>query len=465
MRLCLISKYPPLEGGTSRSNQGLARALVAAGHDVHVVTNAAEAKWHERTGRCQSTPASSSDNSSGSITVHQTEPLDPQLRYIPWAEPHITKLASLATEVIAANQCELILGRYMEPYGVAASLAANWMGQPYGIGHAGSDVALLLNHRGLRTAYGHVVRGASYVLTTIEAAVHFIELGVPIERLYPMVAAPLHDAFSPESKSFGTQRLQQLVESHYQALSARGIKVDLPAPELFAAPHIGVYGKLAESKGLANLLKALSRLRAMGDDYVFLAMLQGPESKISQFVEAAGALEVLSRVVLVPFVPHELVPQFIRTCIAVCVLEEESIVSEMHRPSLPKEVISCGTALILSRHVRDLQPRPDLFESGNNSWVVDARDAVQISDVLHVAVSDTAGTRDVGLRGHRELAPQYHLGVLGAVDIAALFETILGTVMPSRIVPTAIPTETIPDLDEWVSGFRALIEARRAFSL
>ena len=43
MRICLIGKYPPIQGGVSMRTYWSAHGLAARGHEVHVVTNAKEA--------------------------------------------------------------------------------------------------------------------------------------------------------------------------------------------------------------------------------------------------------------------------------------------------------------------------------------------------------------------------------------------------------------------------------------
>ena len=42
MKLCMIGKYPPIQGGVSRENFWQTYTLAQAGFDVHVVTNAQE---------------------------------------------------------------------------------------------------------------------------------------------------------------------------------------------------------------------------------------------------------------------------------------------------------------------------------------------------------------------------------------------------------------------------------------
>ena len=42
MRICVIGKYPPIQGGVSARNYHMAHELAKRGHQVHVVTNARE---------------------------------------------------------------------------------------------------------------------------------------------------------------------------------------------------------------------------------------------------------------------------------------------------------------------------------------------------------------------------------------------------------------------------------------
>jgi len=42
MKICMIGKYPPIEGGVSARNYWIARGLSERGHEVHLVTNADE---------------------------------------------------------------------------------------------------------------------------------------------------------------------------------------------------------------------------------------------------------------------------------------------------------------------------------------------------------------------------------------------------------------------------------------
>jgi hypothetical protein len=48
MRLCVIGKYPPIEGGVSAHTYWLAHGLASLGHEVHVITNGNEVEQRFR---------------------------------------------------------------------------------------------------------------------------------------------------------------------------------------------------------------------------------------------------------------------------------------------------------------------------------------------------------------------------------------------------------------------------------
>jgi hypothetical protein len=44
VRICIIGKFPPIQGGVSMRTYWTAHALAMHGHEVHVVTNAKEVR-------------------------------------------------------------------------------------------------------------------------------------------------------------------------------------------------------------------------------------------------------------------------------------------------------------------------------------------------------------------------------------------------------------------------------------
>src|SRR5262245_19120910 len=163
MRACFIVKYPPIEGGVSMRSYWLARDLAERGHQIFLVTNAAEVEpeyrivlddedrdWYQ-----PRFPAS-----GGFVKVRNTQPMTDAMTHIPLANPFVTKLSSLATEMIRQHGCEVVFAYYLQPYGIAAYLASQWTGTPYMLRHAGSDLGSLMKQPGLTTAYREIVRQA-----------------------------------------------------------------------------------------------------------------------------------------------------------------------------------------------------------------------------------------------------------------------------------------------------------------
>jgi glycosyltransferase involved in cell wall biosynthesis len=113
MRICLISKYPPIEGGESAKAYWLAKALGERGHEVHVVTNTWEVESDYR--ELIETDDLNSAYQPKGVYVHNTDPfIEPA--YIPYSRPYTEKIASLAIDIIKEYDLQLIDSWYILPY-------------------------------------------------------------------------------------------------------------------------------------------------------------------------------------------------------------------------------------------------------------------------------------------------------------------------------------------------------------
>ena len=115
---------------------------------------------------------------AGCLRLWRTEAPTLAYRHIPQTNPVVTKLTSLALEAIDAHGSELVVGFYLEPYAVAAYLAAKLSGRPLVIRHAGSDVGRLLSIPQLGRTYAAILRSADMVWARPATRARFIELGV-----------------------------------------------------------------------------------------------------------------------------------------------------------------------------------------------------------------------------------------------------------------------------------------------
>lgn len=392
MRICALIKYPPIQGGVSAQGFWLARGLAEAGHAVEVVTNAFEveapfrialepedAGWLEA--RCPS---------GGHVRLHRPEPASAKLAHIPQSNPFVSKLAGLATEVVQREGCELIFSYYLEPNGMAAALASAWTGVPYVVQHAGSDLGRLMRQPGLERAYLEVFRRAHGVCSG--SPYTFVGMGTPPEALYP------HPPFHLPRAIFNPATPALDISAHADKLRQRGGHLlRHPGPLDPALPTIGIYGKMGEVKGSYDLVRALGALRRDGLRFNFVALTSARD--MQPFLDALEEQDLGAVTWLLPFLPHWRVPAFLRACDVVCFLERDFPIT-FHAPSVPREVLSCGTCLVLSGEILRKQPLRERLRSGENFLLVDdPRDHAALARVLRQACSDRATTRAIGLRG------------------------------------------------------------------
>jgi len=399
VRICLIGKFPPIQGGVSMRTYWAAHALAARGHEIHVVTNAKEVRppfrMHMREQDWRRCEASYGE---GSVTVHWTDPVDRSQTYIPMASPFVSKLAGIAVRLHTEHPFDVIHSFYLEPYGVAGHLAAQMTGVPHVTRTAGSDAGHLWRHPQLEALYDHLLRSAAGVITGQAVAARAIARGVDPDRIAFAggVIVP-EGVFTPVGPSLDLMALRTEVASD---------------PDLSALlwgefagdrPYLGVYGKLGESKGSFALLAAMQRLKSAGLDVGLVALAHGPPAVEERFRAQARDFGLADRILQLPFLPHWRVPEFIRGCLAVGCLEQDFPI-RFHSPIVPREVLLCGTCLVAATEViRKLPGYSQLPHGFGCVAVEDVNDVDALSKQLAVIVEDPGPASDVGARG-REFA-------------------------------------------------------------
>lgn len=394
MRICLIGKYPPIEGGVSASNYWLANGLAERGHEVTVVTNADEV---EDAYRMRFLPgdkelyAPSFPETGGSVSVFTTQRPGRRMTHIPTHNPFTTKLAGLATQTIRARGCEAIFAYYFEPYAIAAYLASAWTGIPWVVRHAGSDLDRLMAVPELGTAYKEALRAADGVLTrSRQLADRFLGAGVPNHRLFRTEPfSPPASFFNPGAKPLTVDELPKVVAP----VSPAGERVAFDP----SRPTIGIYGKVGAAKGSFDLLHALSILRGEGLSFQFLALTQG--RGLPAFARAVRDLELDDRTWILPFMANWHIPSFIRTCTAVCFLERDFPV-KIHSPVVSNEIFAAGGCLVVSGEIARKHVNRDSIVDGETVLLVDdPKDHDELAAKLRRAVEDPDEAERIGRRG------------------------------------------------------------------
>jgi glycosyltransferase involved in cell wall biosynthesis len=397
MRIGMIGKFPPIEGGVSMHQYWCAHSVAELGHQIHVITNAREVEPPFRMFmrpedwlRCDRNYPG-----GGYVRVHWTDPYDHAQSHIPWHNPYVTKLASVAAQVIQEHDLELIFSYYLEPYGVAGYLAAEMTGRPHVLKHAGSDAGRLLLHPQMGTLYHHVFDRAARIVTGGAMAKLFRKSGLDERRLFLGDDFRVPESlFCPDGKVLDLERLVcEAAEDHSLAPT---LEPRFPAHR----PFLGVYGKLGEAKGTFDLLRAVKRLRERGLKFTLVVVGHGFRQSEAKFRDALAEFEVTSSVVQVPFLPHWRVPEFIRMCQTVCFLERDFPIT-FHAPTVPREVLACGKCLISSAELLQRQLLPERLIHGFNCLAVrDVRNTDELATAISVALDDPVRAEWVGRRGH-----------------------------------------------------------------
>lgn len=409
MRLAIVGKYPPIQGGVSRSVFWMAHALAEHGIDVHVITNAMEVEPEFRIFELGAWEpglklADEPRAQSGKVVVHSTS--DSASSYIPSSNPFVTKLAAKTAAVVDRHHCSLIHGSYWEPYGMAAHLASTWTGVPFGLQHAGSDVGRLFLLDDMKEAYRRMLAAADYMVLSAQTCALTQKLGLDPSSLYPLPAAmPPENYFSPATTKLDLPLALRCVREYFRSQSTLG-----PAYAEFAEhdydpdrPTIGIFGKLGSAKGVVQLIAALGTLRERGVPFNFVVMGQARQADFADFVSWLDAFQVRESTFLLPFLPHWQVPHFIRACDVVCVLEKGFPIA-FHTPLTAMEVVACGTCLLMSDEIAEKQSFRNEVKNGENAFVANPMNSSELVDTLQAIMSDRQRAAEVGRLGAQELA-------------------------------------------------------------
>ncbi|MBI2472016.1 MAG: glycosyltransferase [Planctomycetes bacterium] len=336
LRICFISKYPPIEGGESAKAYWLAKALGEKGHEVHIVTNAWEV---ESSYREQIDAEDLSFNfQPKNVHVHNTDPfIEPA--YIPYSKPYTEKIASLAIDIIKEYDLQLIDSWYILPYVISGFLAKTLTGKPQIMRHAGSDMSRLLSSPYLGTLFTSIFGKVDKIVTYPSMRERFLSLGIPEEKLFYNTKVSIDTkAFNPEVKP---------------------IDLSLYTNRNINLPIITYIGKTGITKGIYELAEASSKIK---DDFLLLFVSKGRD--LDKFKETIKKLGLQDKTLFIDFVPPWKIPSIIKRSTCVLIPERDFPVIQ-HTPILPREVMAVGKCMILSNELYAKRRSPDMQDEGN----------------------------------------------------------------------------------------------------
>jgi glycosyltransferase involved in cell wall biosynthesis len=399
VKICVIGKISPIQGGVSKLNFWICQALAESGHEVHVVTNGAEVEPQYRTIGGKIAADLTNTPLSGlmqNLTIHYTDEKS-HYSYIPFSNPFVSKLSSIAIDVIKQHGCDIIFGHYFEPYGVAAYIASKATGVPFGLQHAGSDVGRLLQSPELRSIYTEIIRDADYLFTSNSTRRRFIQEGADPEKIHALPRSSYADyLYTPDCEPLDLTAHIVNARTELKGSDYENILDQFPISNYVPSrATIGIYGKTGESKGSYDLIEALKILKNKGIDFNFFALTNSNKRSLNVFLEKVRAADLADRTVWLPFVPHWEVPKFIKLCDVVCFLERDFSIP-IHQPAVAVEVMMCGTCLVVSDEVANKQRYKASLKDGENILIVSPKDINALAEKIAPVLTNKSLAQDIG---------------------------------------------------------------------
>ena len=367
MRICLISKYPPIEGGESAKAYWLVKALGEKGHEIHIVTNAWEVESDYRE-KIESSDLDGNYQPRG-VYIHNTDPfVEPS--YIPYSKPYAEKIASLAIDIIKEYDLQLIDSWYILPYVISGFLAKTITGKPQIMRHAGSDMSRLLSSPYLGTLFTSIFEKVDKIITYPSMRERFLSLGVQEEKLF------LNTKVSVDTRAFNP--------------AVKPIDLSLYTDRnIDSLPIITYIGKIGVTKGIYELAEATSKIK---DDFLLLFVSKG--KGVDRFKETIKKLGLENKTLFINFVPPWKIPSIIKRSTCVVVPERDFPVVQ-HTPILPREVMAVGKCLILSDELYAKRRTPEI-QDAENVIVVDPKNIEQFKEKLEKVIKQPEYAKKIG---------------------------------------------------------------------
>lgn len=385
MKICVIGKLSPIQGGVSKLNLWMCQALAQAGHTVHIVTNGSEVEDQYRTvgGKISDNLSNSPlEGLSDRVTIHYTNE-NALYSYIPFANPFVTKLSSIAIDVVRKHKCDLIFGHYFEPYGVAAYIVAKATGVPFGLQPAGSDVGRLMQSPEMRTMYAEIIKSADYIFTSNSTRRRFIAEGADPYKLYPLPRSTFADAvYTPDVPNLDLVKHVTAARSELKNQYYLDLLDQFPVSNFDASlPTIGIYGKTGETKGSYDLIESLRIIKLAGKRFNFLALTSSGKKTLDVFVNKLVDAGLSENTIWLPFVPYWQVPEFIKICNVITFLERDFPIP-IHHPAVALEIMQCAGCLIVSTEIANKQRYKKQLQDRVNVSVVNPKNHIELAEKI-----------------------------------------------------------------------------------
>ncbi len=373
MRICIISKYPPIEGGVSTSVYWLAKALGERGHGVHIVTNAMEVEEEYR----EKLETNEQQYAPKNVYVHSISP-NSNPWHIPFSKAYTERIANLAIEVIEKYDIQLIDSYYILPYGIAAFIAKNITERPQILRHAGSDISKLFASSSYHTLFKALFQRADKIITIPPLKKMFSSLGISESRI------AFDEKVSVDIKAFNPEVSPFLLSDY----------TEREIPECPIITYIGKINYYWKTKGLYEFVEAVKGIK---NDFLLLFVANG--KGLPEFQNLIREEDLEKNSIFLGFVPPWRIPSIIKLSTCVVVPEREFPIQN-HMPILPREVMAVGKCLILSGELYRKRCYGNLID-GENVLLVDPKDIKEFRRIIKKVISQPDTASRIGQDAYR----------------------------------------------------------------
>lgn len=318
MKILLLTKFPPIQGGESNKAFFLVKELVLRGHDVTIITNSLELNEnllyqmsnldidylkHER------------------LTIYNLKSF-PLFKFIPFYDPSSEYIISTGIEIISKEKFDVIIGWYLLPFCSSAFTLSKISSIKFVVQHAGSDLKKLLPHPKLKFFLGHILKSADGIFT-YPSSLNFMQ---KFNKNTFVHRPAIPKQFNP-------------FDDRIDLKEYLGLNIDPNKTILFL-------GKISKAKGVEFLIKAF---KPISTKYNLLIVGEGAyKSKLEEQIKN----EEIENVFFHRFIPPWRIPSLTRA-IKCVVIPEWNFGVEIHRSGIPLETILCGKQALVSSQIID----------------------------------------------------------------------------------------------------------------
>jgi glycosyltransferase involved in cell wall biosynthesis len=393
MKICIISKYPPIEGGVSSTIYRLSKGLGELGHEIFVVSNSWEVEEQYREIIDDDEIYKLEPNN---VHFFSTSP-NKKISFIPYFNPYDVKLANLSIDIIRKYDPDIIFSDYLLPYGVSAFIAKHVTKKPFIVKHAGSDIGRLFNSEFLRTVFVEIFKSADKIITNKKNATMLSTFGIEYNKCTSLRGYNFLDPreFNPEIKPLDL--------SSYKNTSN--------------LPVFTYFGKFEALKKSLSLINAASKIE---DDFILLIITErGEKLKIIEKILREKNIE--KKTIILPFQPPWKMSSIINasTCV-VCPESEETpfLPSGTHHPKKIIESMLCGKCTIVGDGVyKKYKESNNKIENGLNTIVINPDNVDEFAEKMRQIIKNPDIAYEIGNNATETIVNDFEKELKSFIDI------------------------------------------------